>query len=342
VDWQTPLRSFRNQVSTTRNTLWQYRAILWRYFPLQYALHRWQRLSPSTRALPAHLWMAIVNFKSRGTRQAAAFSYYGVFSIFPLTLLLAVVVSAILGPAVAEEQISQGLILFLPEETETIELFQDSLEQAFRQSRSFGLVALIGLTWSALGLFSSLTSSLDTIFQAHASRSMWRQRILAFLMTLVLILLVGISFIASGILHLVDAILLTNPNLWITVGRYFLPLGLNLVIFVLIFRYVPARYVNWDAIWPAAILGAIGLEAAKSAFTWYLGNLADFQFVYGSIATVIVLLLWAYFSSCVVLICAEICAQLNLWLINRSKAPRFGIFPESAIPQLPIEIPPPV
>jgi membrane protein len=289
-----------------------------------------------------HLWQAIMNFKDRGTRQAAALSYYAVFSVFPLTLLLAVGIGSLLGPAVAKEQIYQGLVLFLPEESDTIHLFQDNLEQALEQSRPFGWIALVGLTWSALGLFSNLTSSLDLIFQAHTSRSLWRQRVLAFLMTLVLIVLVSISFVTSGLLQLVDAFLLSNPSTWITIGTIFLPLGLDLVIFLLMFRYVPSRNVSWDAIWPAAIIGAIGFELAKSIFSWYLGNLADFQFVYGSIATVIVLMLWAFVSSCIFLVAAEICAQLNLWLVNRSEAPRIRVFPERAISQLPAEIPPPV
>ena len=162
--------------------------------PVQYTTQRWNLSSPSTRALPRHMWQAIINFKDRGTRQAAALSYYAIFSMFPMTLLLTVAVSGWLGPAVAKEQISQGLILFLPEETDTINLFQDSLEQALQQSKSFGVIALIGLVWSALGLFSNLTSSLDLIFQAHTNRSMWRQRVLAFIMTIVFVILVIIRF----------------------------------------------------------------------------------------------------------------------------------------------------
>jgi membrane protein len=301
------------------------------------------RLSPSNRALPAHLLQAVNNFIDYGMRNAAALAYYGVFSVFPLTLLLAIGISTILGPTVAQEQIAAGLILFLPEETQTINLIQDSIDQALQQSRPFGLVALLGLTWSALGLFSNLSTSLDRIFQVPASRSLWHQRFMAFLMTLALIVLVGMSFITSGVLLLVDALLLSNPGIWIRIGTLFLPLGLNMVIFVLLFRYVPARYVNWDAVWPAAILGALALELAKSAFAWYLTTLADFQFVYGGIATVIVLMLWSFLTACIFLFCAEICAQLNLWFSGSDDEPRPVINAlEPELSRLPREIPPPV
>lgn len=307
--------------------------------PVHYSIHWWTHLNPSTRALPIHLWRAVKSFADNDTRQAAALSYYAVFSIFPLSLLLAVGISALLGPAAAEEQIAQGLALFLPQETETIELFQDNLADALEQSRSFGLFAVVGLSWSALGLFSNLTASLDRIFQAPATRSLWRKRLLAFFMTLVLILLVLMSFLTSGVLRLVDAFLITNPSVWITISTFFLPFGLNMVIFALLFRYVPSRQVHWDAIWPAAILGAIGLELAKSAFALYLGTLTNFQFVYGSIATVIVLLLWAYLVACIFLVSAEICSQVDIWFANQTEPPRISIFSET---QLPAEIPPPL
>ena len=335
MDWKEPTQKPRRQLATFFDDLRRSR-------PVQYTMQRWRQLTPNARALPVHIWQAIIHFKNRGTRQAAALSYYAIFSLFPLTLLLTVAISGWLGPAVAQEQISQGLILFLPEETDTINLFQDSLAQALEQSRSFGVIALIGLIWSALGLFSNLTSSLDVIFQAHINRSMWRQRVLAFLMTLVFILLVIISIITSGVLRLMDAFWFSNTSVWITIGAFFLPLGLNMVIFILVFRYVPSRYVNWEAIWPAAIFGSIAFEGAKTVFTWYLTNLSDFQFVYGSIATVIVLLLWAFLMFCIVLITAEICAQLNLWLINKNELSHVPILPETTLSHLPAEIPPPV
>lgn len=327
------LRHLRSRISKALSRVPLFQALL--YF--------WMRLSPSSRALPGHLWRAIMNFKDYGTRQAAALSYYAVFSVFPLTLLLVVVISQVVGPTVAREQIVQGLILFLPEENDTITLFQDSIEKALEQNTSFGLLAVVGLTWSALGLFSNLTSALDRIFQVPASRSMWTQRVLAFIMTLALILLIIMSFITSGMLRLVDVFFLSTPSIWIRIGTLFLPFGLNMVIFVLLFRYVPAREVDWDAVWPAAIFGSVALELLKAGFAWYLTELAAFQIVYGSIATVIVLMLWAYLAASVFLISAEICSQINLWFIGQQhEVPRVSIITETGLTQLPAEVPPPV
>lgn len=279
----------------------------------------WYKRSPSTQALPKHLWRAVSNYAQSGTgsRQAAALSYYAVFSIFPLTLLMAVVIGTILGPAVAQDQIVQALEIFLPETT--IGIIQDIVTETLQQSGSFGLVATAALLWSATGLFTNITNALDTIFDMRGSRSMVHQRLMAIIMGLTLVVLIVASFVTSGVLRLVSALTPGVPNLWVVVGIFFLPVGLDVVIFALLFHYVPNREVHWDAVWPAAIFGSIGWEIAKQGFEWYLTNLANYAIVYGTISTVIVLLFWAWMIASIFLFSAEICARLNEWLIEEEQ-----------------------
>lgn len=275
------------------------------------------RLDPATRALPGYLGRAIANFNRHGLRQAAALAYYAVFSIFPLSLLLAVGIGSVLGPTVAQEQISRGLGVFLPDQT--LELFQRNMATTLEQGRSFGLIAVAGLIWSGLGLFTNVTSSLDLIFLAPTSRSLWRQRLVALIMALSLVTLIFTSFLTSGVLRLVAALSLERPSPWLVIGTYSLPFGIDMVIFALLFRYVPARYVKWDAVWPGAILGAAGWELLKTGFNWFMENLSNFQFVYGSIATVIVLMFWVYLLASIFLFSAELSSQLNEWMHDQQK-----------------------
>ncbi len=271
----------------------------------------WSRQDIATRELPGYLRLAVVNFRHEGVRQAAALAYYAIFSVFPLILLLTIVISRLLGPVAAQEQIASAVGLFLPPETSSLLL--ENVTQAIRQSSSFTLIAVAGLLWSALGLFSNITHSLDTIFRVPARRSLWRQRLTAFIMAIILVVLVTASFLTSAVLRLISVSLLGQPSAWLNVGTFFLPLGLDMVIFALLFRYVPARPVVWDAVWPAAIFGAIGWELAKVGFVWYTSNVANYQFIYGGLATAIVLLLWAYLIAAIFLLSAEICARLNEW-----------------------------
>jgi membrane protein len=304
----------------------------------QQIVEQWNALDPATRALPQYLWRAVVNFNTYGTPRAAALAYYAIFSIFPLSLLFAIAVGSILGDSLVENQIATALPLFLPPGTEQL-LLDNISDKALELGRSAGLLGIAGLLWSALGLFSNVSSSLDLIFRVSARRSVWRHRLAALVMALILVLLVTASFVTSGVMGLTSALVAVYPSFWITVGTVFLPLGLNMVIFALLFHYVPAKQVYWDAVWPAALFGAIGWELAKEAFRWYLGNLANFDFVYSTIATVIILLLWTFLLASIFLFSAELCAQLNDWFLFQHEAEWKEIEAEEAPPQLPPETP---
>ena len=276
----------------------------------------WSQRSESTRALPRFYLDSNTQFHTDRHSSSGGIGLLCGFLYFPLILLFAIGIGNLLEPAVAQEQIANGLKLFLPEAT--ISDIQLTLDQALQQSSSFGILAVAGVIWSALGLFSNLTASLDTIFDVPSGRSMWRQRLLAFTMSITLVVLVFASFLTSGVLRLVSIALLDPPSI-VTLGTVFLPLGLDVVIFALLFRYVPSRYVHWDAIWPAAMVGAVGWELAKSGFQWYLDNLQNYQLIYGGIATAIVLLFWAFLLAGILILSAELCARLNEWFLQQEQ-----------------------
>ena len=283
----------------------------------QMAAQWWSMRSDTTRALPIVMLNAVRSFGRYSSRQSAALAFFALFSLFPLMLLLAVLIGGLLEPAAAQEQIANGLRMFLPEDQATVEFVQDILGQSLEQSNSFGIVAIMTIAWSSLSLFSNLTASLDEIFRVPKGRNIWKLRLQAIGISLALVVLVVASFITAGVLRLLSVLFLDQPSLWLSIGIRFLPFGLDVVIFALLFRFVPARYVHWDAVLPAALLGAVGWELAKSGFSYYLNNLGGFQFVYGGIATVIVFLFWAYLIAAIFLFSAEFCARLNDWFVSR-------------------------
>ena len=278
----------------------------------------WSARSEATRALPHILLSTFRNFGRYSSRQSAALAFFALFSLFPLMLLLAVFVGGLLEPAAAQEQIANGLRVFLPEDEVIVEFVRDIFDESLEQSNSFGIVAIMTIVWSSLSLFSNITASLDEIFRVPNGRNIWKLRLQAVGISLALVMLLIASFLTSGVLRLLSVLLLDQPSLWLSIGIRFLPFGLDVVIFGLLFRFVPARHVHWDAVLPAALAGAVGWELAKSGFGLYLKGVAGFQFVYGGIATVIVFLFWAFLIAAIFLFSAEFCARLNDWIINET------------------------
>ncbi|NLE52793.1 MAG: YihY/virulence factor BrkB family protein, partial [Chloroflexi bacterium] len=144
----------------------------------------WILLNALSDGLLSHMWQAIVRFSKHGTREAAALSYYAIFSLFPLLLLVIIVIGTALGPAAARNQIDTVLRLFLP--PNTANFLQDNIAQALEQRGSFGLVAGVSLLWSSLGLFSSLSSALSRTFRDENPRNTWHQRLVGLSMMIAL------------------------------------------------------------------------------------------------------------------------------------------------------------
>lgn len=297
------------------------RLILWvehRISRLAWWLARtYAALDRATAGLLPLLARGWVAFAQRDTRYAASLAYYALFSIFPLVLLAITIVSGLLGPGLAREQVIQFIGTFFP--ADTVELIADNVQLALRQRQPFGLVAVVSLVWSGLSLFSNLTVAIDNIFHPTRWRPLWRKRLMAMVMVVVLAALLTGSLITSLGLRLVSALLLDRGGATLRILNLSLPLGLNLTIFALLFRYVPRVRVRWDAIWPAAILGSLGWNLAQSLFVWYLDNFGLYSLIYGSLAAVIILLLWVYVSSAILLLAAELCNALNTWLERREQ-----------------------
>jgi len=276
----------------------------------------WILLNALSDGLLSHMWQAIVRFSKHGTREAAALSYYAIFSLFPLLLLVIIVIGTALGPAAARNQIDTVLRLFLP--PNTANFLQDNIAQALEQRGSFGLVAGVSLLWSSLGLFSSLSSALSRTFRDENPRNTWHQRLVGLSMMIALSVLLMASLAATIIFVLLDFLFFYRSGSWISLGALIIPLSLSVAIFAFLYRFIPRQRVRWDAIWVAAFLGGGAWELAKRLFTWYLDNLASYSLVYGSVATMIVLMFWGYVSGLIVLLGAEICVSLDDWMTRRS------------------------
>jgi membrane protein len=264
------------------------------------------------------LWRTGHNFSQRGTWEASALSYYSLLSLFPLLMILIVVLGQIVGPSTTGTQLRDFLSIFLPgttalELSRTIQRFAD-------QASSISLIVAVTFIWSALGLFSALSGALDRIFRTPKNLKFWQRRIVGFLIVLALGVLLLANIITSVLFNFLDLLFLNQSNVWVQIAGLFIPFGFSMGIFAMSYRWIPQTFVPWDAIWPAALIGAMAWELAKIFFGIWLDTIADLTLVYGSISTVIVFMIWAWYTWAIVLLCGEFCMELSLWLALRREA----------------------
>jgi membrane protein len=250
---------------------------------------------------------------------AAAISYHTFFAMFPLLLGAGVIVSFFPFGGEAYDAFVEALNEVLPG-GESLIAAADADTVAFRGL--FGAVAFIALLWSASRLFTSLRRALTVAWDVDRRHHPVHGKALDLFAVLALPGLALVSVALSGLIEsarfVVEQAGRTVPVIGYfatdatagLIGR-FVPLAVSTLAFSLAYIILPNIKVPWKQAFPGAILAAILFELLKIGFAWYATNLATFNVVYGSLGTVIAVMLWIYLSAIVLLIGAEFTTEID-------------------------------
>ena len=175
-----------------------------------------------------------------------------------------------------------------------------------------GIGALIGLLWSASAVIGAISRAVNRAWDVHQDRPFY----IAKPRQIGMALGVGILFLlSSSATYSIE--LLTEPASGIPGQQGFLELAFRAVawlvtlsIFLLMYRFIPNCKTYWRYIWTGALVASALLEISKTMFLWYLNNLASYD-QFGAMASVMILLLWIYVSSLIVILGAEISSEFG-------------------------------
>jgi len=271
---------------------------------------RWARLRQGSKRLWSALRAATLGFaEHEGGFRSAALAYHALLSLFPLLLFLIYLGSGVLETEATRNALGEYLAGALPAASDTVEQI---IEQTLQARGPIGLLGGIGLLWAASSLFISLSTTLNVIWGARP-RPFWRLRLLG----AVSVLIVGLLFVFSTTLSALATIPWAGKNTelwrWFNVG---IVETATVVLFWLLYYWVPNCRVEPRAALFGAVVASAAWQIGRTGFAWYLASgLTDHGAVYGSLASIIALLLWAYISGLIVLWGAELAAALQreLW-----------------------------
>jgi membrane protein len=268
------------------------------------------------------LWRAVVEFVwSDDMTHAAAIAYYGLLSLFPFFLLL----FSILGSLTSSEGRRTAVIHFLLRYFPTKFDFLSGQLDALRQMRyRIGVGGAVALLWAAHGVFGAVSAAVNSAWGVETPRSFWRHKLFSFLMLvaaaigLLLLLLFGSVFQIVHSTWFSDAT--WRPPVFSALGTFFLDYGTTILLTAgigLIFYFVPNTKVRFRDVWPGAIVTGFLWQVALEGFSFYLRDMSRFNLVHGSIAAVVVFLVWVYTSSAVLLFGVEFTAAYARLLRKR-------------------------
>jgi len=258
-------------------------------------------------------------FKELGDDDATVLSagvaYYAVFSLFPLLLGLLAISGSVFTSITLQEQFLDYITEGMPGSKEFV---STNIEELVRFRGALGVGAILGLLWSGSSAFGAMSRAINRAWDVENDRPFYVAKVLH----IGIALAVGVLFLLSSLAS-VTIELLSNYSheLGIPGHESFLNLGLGylilkavpwvmtLAVFMLLYRFVPNCKTYWRYVWPGAMVAAILFEASKGIFLWYLANFANYEFIYGSLASVMALLSWAYVSAFILILGAEISSE---------------------------------
>ncbi|MBW0001368.1 MAG: YihY/virulence factor BrkB family protein [Verrucomicrobia bacterium] len=272
----------------------------------------------AAKALPAQAWVLLKDtalkwLQDQCPQLGAALAYYTVFSLAPLVLVLLAVFSLVYGGNEhAREKITDQLRYFV--DPSGIKVVQDIAANAAKPKGGI-LASALGVIialFGASGVFGALQNALNTIWSVKPKpgQGVWgflRARFLSFAMVggvcFLLLVSLTVESLLKGFSGYLKSALPGGDTVALAVFLVF-DLAVLILLFAMIFRYLPDARIAWRDVWVGAALTAVLFGIGKFVLGLYLGSGAAGS-AYGAASSLITLLLWVFYAAQILLFGAE-------------------------------------
>ncbi len=259
-------------------------------------------------------------FNDNVLSKGAALAYYTAFSLAPVLLIAIAVAGLVFGRSAAQGAVVQELSGVMGQES--AQALQTLLNGAFRHRGSGWLATVLGsvtLLITATGVFVELQSSLNAIWKAEPAAFTTSQIVkarllsLGILAALAFLLIVSLLF-SAGLQAAGNYFSLISGHLQVVLmaGNIVISFVLLSLLFAAIYKVLPDCRVAWRDVGVGAVVTALLFSIGKFAISFYIGSSA-IATSYGSAGSLIVLLIWIYYSTQIFFFGAEFTKVYAQW-----------------------------
>jgi len=242
---------------------------------------------------------------------AASIAYYSLLSLFPFLLLALSVLGAVTVPYAESSSVLSFVFRYFPREFDFV---QDQLVILQGSTFRMGAAGALLLVWAAMGVFGAVTSAINHAWGVDKQPSYLKHKLVSFVMlaSASVLLLIGLLLVSA--INIAESswfahVLARAPGL--EVLRGFVLQWATTVLFVLItgliYYFVPNAKVHFRDVWIGAFLAGFMWRGALALFSFYVRDMSRFS-IHGTIAAVVVFLLYVYLSAVILLFGAEVSA----------------------------------
>ncbi len=245
---------------------------------------------------------------------AAAVSFFALLSVLPLLSVGVAVLGWFVGNSEhALNKVATSIRTYLPSESTII---VEALKEIKRDRGWLGFVGLIGLLLSGSAIFTNLEIAFNNIWGVTVMRHWFKQRLIAIATSLLVIALLFLSIgMTSALTYLQNKAI---PGLGYVPGRiphlwellaYVASFVVSIAMFALMYKIIPNKPILWREALIGGAFSGVAFELAKYLFALYLARFGNFNKVYGSLGSLVILMVWTYYSMTILFLGAEIAAD---------------------------------
>ena len=246
-------------------------------------------------------------------KMAAAISFYTIFSMVPLFMIALAIAGFFFGADAAGHELFSRLASLIGESAaKSVESMVTIAAQHPSSGTLATIVAASTLLIGASGLFIELQTGLNSVsnvkhVQEWGVMAFLKTRLLSFAMVLGIGFLLLVSLIASVAISALGNLLgglFAGQELFLNIVNFLLSLGIVTILFALIYKVLPDVVVRWRAVAVGGFIAAVLFNSGKFLLGFYLTH-SDIATMYGAPGSLMVILLWVYYSSQILFFGAE-------------------------------------
>ncbi len=243
----------------------------------------------------------------------AALSYYTGFSLIPIIAIVISVAGSILDPQMVQQEIKMQMESFLGHST--AHELEGIIKATYLPSKNLmaTILAVVLLLVGATSVFSQVHTSLNLIWNVknRARQPILRffiHRLFSFAMIISLCFLLLVSFLIHAALAIFSNYLDTHmPHaslFFLHTSEFLISYGFTTLLFAMIFKYMSDAEPQWRIVWPGALFTAVLFMIGKNMLGYYLTNFS-MDSNYGAAGSMVLLLIWVFYSSQIIFFGAE-------------------------------------
>ena len=255
-----------------------------------------------------------------GAQRAGAFAFYTFFSLMPLMILLAIIVSLFITRAKAGIEVINYINTYIPLGFEVKRQIAHTLAGVFKARSQAGFIAFIVLIWGAMQFVMALIRATNRAWSTELY-NWWKLPARSFLLFGILACVALIGMALPFFLKAIKTLLFPVNNFFSGIysfGSFIIPILILFIGLSLFYKLAPLRKTRFKEVWIGAVFATIFLRACDTLLFLYINKFSAFNVVYGTFGGIMTLLFSIYLSGYIFIFGACLCASQAEYLADKN------------------------